>query len=118
MQAPSDILRVDLFDAHRHLAGEIGVLIEEVRERRARYAEHLRRGGDRQPLRLDDLGPDEVAGVNRINHTYAGNATRKPVAAGSYTGVAFARSWKGNQKSGSRRNRVRIARNFGQAQGG
>ena len=38
-----------LLDAQRHLAGEVGILIQEIRQRGARHAQHLCRRRDGEP---------------------------------------------------------------------
>ena len=59
-----------LLDAQSHLTGQVGIPVQEIRQSRSRHAEHLGRGRDREPVSLDDLGLDEVAGVNRVVHSH------------------------------------------------
>lgn len=61
-----------LLDAQGHLARQVGLAVQEVRECRARDAQH--RGGGRhgQAVALDEFHSDNSADVRRLQHGHSG----------------------------------------------
>ncbi len=59
-----------LLDAQGHVAGEVRLAVQQGGQRGPGNTEHFRGGRDGKPQRCDDLGPDKIAWMRRVQHTH------------------------------------------------
>jgi hypothetical protein len=72
------------FDTQRHIPGEAGLAVEQAGEGGPGNLKDPSRGRHGQTSRLDNLRPNEIPWMGRVQHTHGGSLLSFLMAAGHF----------------------------------